>query len=221
MSRLVSKRSVRRIGKSYRSVTGYAPTGFGHIPYESTLERDFVTLAEILPGVTDILSQPVQVRYAVGKVYTPDYKVSFADGSYWLVEIKYRKDLKEDWEAFRPGFKAAVHQARLEGGRFRILTEVEIRSSALLENATFLKDYRSRREEPNYEQRMMRMLEELGETTPRILLEACFESDHHFASAVGYLWRLMAVGLIRADLTQPLNMKSPIWLGRSPELHDE
>jgi len=102
---------VRKIPKNYRNVTGIAAHGKANGPaaYESTLERDFITLLEFSPEVEAFEVQPVTLEWRdesnSQRRYTPDTLVMFdrmgATKRPWLCEVKYREDLAANWEALR------------------------------------------------------------------------------------------------------------------------
>lgn len=103
----------RKIPLSRRGhVRGWHPVRPGHaqIPFESTLERDFISWVVLQPGFLAIESQPFTLWLADGRTrYTPDFRVDFEQGekldraasfprptgwdrSSYLVEIKYEVD---------------------------------------------------------------------------------------------------------------------------------
>jgi hypothetical protein len=116
---------------------------------ESTLERDFHKLLEFFPWVISFEEQPMKIPYVdangrLGK-YTPDTlaRLQFdVDFEKWIFEVKYRKDLHENWAEYRQKFRGAVHHCKTHGyDRFKVVTEVEIRSGHKLKNVKlFLKN---------------------------------------------------------------------------------
>ena len=60
------------------------------IVYESQLERAFVQLCLLCPGVRRIVAQPFKVNLDPAKKrhYTPDYLVELEDGSFVVIEVK-------------------------------------------------------------------------------------------------------------------------------------
>lgn len=60
------------------------------IVYESQLERAFVQLCLLCPGVKRIVAQPFKVNLDQTKKrhYTPDYLVELEDGTFLVVEVK-------------------------------------------------------------------------------------------------------------------------------------
>ena len=211
---------VRKIPKNYRNVTGIAAhaKADGPAAYESTLERDFITLLEFSPEVEAFEVQPVRLEWcdAAGSLrrYTPDTLVRFgrssAGATPWLCEVKYRVDLAKDWHELRPKFKAAVHFARCQGWRFRIITEQEVRTPKL-ENARFLLRYRNTIPDSDLMQVVDDGLQEMRETTPAGLMQAIHRDEWNQARLIPVLWYMVATFQVGIDLEQPLNMNSPIW----------
>lgn len=60
------------------------------IVYESQLERAFVQLCLVCPGIKRIVAQPFKVNLDPTKKrhYTPDYLVELEDGSFVVIEVK-------------------------------------------------------------------------------------------------------------------------------------
>ena len=214
---------VRKIPKNYRNVTGLAAAdkADGAAAFESTLERDYLTLLEFLPGVERFEVQPVTIRWEdrEGRLrsYTPDVLVHYRRSAKLppaLVEVKYRSDLKRDWKILRPKLKAGVHYAKLQGWRFEIVSEVEVRT-AYLNNVRFLLPFVRRG--PASEAHMELLdatLKRLGRTTPTELLSAVFQDEWHRAGLLPSLWYLVGKSVIGADLQAPLTMNSAIWYQR-------
>lgn len=97
-------RSVRKIPTNRRSVTGFVSwRAQRSIPYESTLERDFVLRQAFNLGVAVVVSQPCEVpfvtRSGAQSIATPDYLVYYKvrddalgmELKPMLVEVKERK----------------------------------------------------------------------------------------------------------------------------------
>lgn len=211
---------VRKIPKNYRSVTGVAAhtKADGPAAYESTLERDFITLLEFSPEVDAFEVQPVTLEWrdATGGLhrYTPDTLVMFGKSHVstlpWLCEVKYRADLAKYWLELRPKLRAAVHFAKCQGWRFRIITEQEVRTPKL-ENARFLLRYRNAIPDADLMQLIDDRLQEMRETTPAGLMQAIHRDEWNQARLIPVLWYMVSTFQVGADLDQPLNMNSPIW----------
>ena len=116
---------VRKIPKNYRNITGMAAhsKSVGCAAYESSLERDFLSLLEFCPDVIRFEVQPVSIEWFddSGKkhMYTPDvlvhYKPSRQPVTIILYEVKYRSDLRNNWSVLQPKFKAARAFCRQKG----------------------------------------------------------------------------------------------------------
>lgn len=211
---------VRVIPINRRSTTGRVETSGGTVPYESTLERDFVHLADFDGEVERIVSQPLRIVFRVAdgpeRRYTADFLLRFrsVDGRTkrrpGLYEIKYRDELRDRWDELEPGFRAARKLCRSRGWSFRVVTERGIRGT-YLENVAFLRDFRTYNDSEGIGIKLLQTLEELQVTTPATLLAAAFMDLENRALAVGVLWRLIASGFIGANLLHKLTMSSEIW----------
>lgn len=210
---------IRTIPKNYRNVTGIAASSKagGAAQFESTLERDFLSLLEFSPEVKTIDPQPVKVKWLDASggqhSYTPDVFVEFieSDGKPpWLCEVKYRSELRDKWAELRPKFKAAFHFAREQGWRFKLVTEREIRTPYLA-NARFLVDFRRPIPDAGFMRDILGHLKEIKEATPRDLIKAIHPDVTSQAQLIRVLWHLIATFQIGADLHNPLSMKSRIW----------
>ncbi len=181
--------------------------------YESTLERDFLTLLEFSPDVSAFDVQPVTVTWrhnGKDRRYTPDVLVHYEAGSKpELYEVKYRQDLWKDWKALRPKLRAGVHFAKEQGWRFRLATEVEIRTP-YLDNAKFLLTFARRKASLESCTQLLAGLRELRETSPAGLLLAICQDETNRALMTPVLWHLLGTFRIGADLHRPLNMDSRI-----------
>jgi len=212
--------SARRIPKNYRNVTGIAAHRKSKdiAAFESTLERDFLSLIEFSPDVESFEVQPVTIewRNKAGSTrrYTPDVLVHFthkANRPPTLFEIKYRDDLSENWKRLKPKFKQAISFAKGQDWRFKIASEVEIRTP-LLKSATFLLPFTRQGPGPEaYMELLDTKLKEARQTTPRQLLQAIFDDEWNQAKLLPTLWYLVGTFQIGCELSKPLTMKSPIW----------
>jgi len=209
---------VRKIPKNYRNVTGVSPhrKAVGEAQYESTLERDFLTLLEFDPNVESFEVQPVTIEWKGAnrkkRRYTPDALVHYKHGiaEPILYEVKYRKELKKKWPELRPVFKAAIHYTKEHGWRFKLITDTEIRTT-YLSNARFLLPFVRRG--PQSEEHMEMLADKLQEqhqSTPGQLLKSIFQDEWHQAELLPTLWYLIGTRQIFVDMNQPLTMTSVI-----------
>jgi len=201
---------MRRIPLSRRShVIGFRPLDGEAIEHESGLERDFVMLVQFMDAGAAVRSQPITIRFeAEGQArrYTPDFHVAWSRGVSELVEIKYRADLRAQWRRLRQAFAAARRVAVQDGGRFRIVTESGIRGP-LLDNARRLLPLRAAPLDGVVAERAMIAARSLAEPTFGAIVSAASQDR---VQALGAVWRLIARGMLVADLTRPLRLDSMV-----------
>jgi len=209
---------VRNIPKNYRNVTGIAAhnKAQGQAMFESTLERDLITLLQFDPLVDTFEVQPLMIEWHDGeklRTYTPDVLVYYTQPRQptTLFEVKYRSDLKELWPVLKPKFKAARHYAKGKDWKFKLITEKEIRNP-YLDNAKFLISFVNKG--PSSEMDMDVLddaIRKLEHSTPRQLLGSIYIDEWNQAKLLPTLWHLIGTRQIATDLTQKLTMASPIW----------
>lgn len=215
---------VRKIPKSYRSVTGLVASNKNQrmAGFESSLERDLILLLEFDLNVEYYEEQPLVIDYVDSNgeehSYTPDifvrYRKDIAPAKTMapsLYEVKYRQDLFANWKELKPKFKAARAYTKARGWKFQIITEQEIRTP-YLQNVKFLSSYR--RLSFNWEEQelLLNKLKDMRETNPESLLLACYKDPINRAKLIPVMWYLVSISMIRTDLRLPLTMHSRIWL---------
>ncbi len=189
--------------------------------FESSLERDLLIQLDFDLNVARFEEQPLRVPFVdkAGRPhsYTPDilifYRTDIVPAKGMppvLAEVKYRQDLFANWKELKPKFIAARAFAREREWRFRILTEIEIRTP-YLENAKFLRQYRRVESDWDRVHLLLDTLNELRATTPNALTLACFKDPMNRAELIPMLWKLVAQCRIGCDLNLPLTMETPIW----------
>lgn len=213
-------RPTRRIPIGTRSVTGRHEND--GTPYESSLERDFLTICAFDYKVERVLAQPVIVRYKDTaerlRSYTPDFLVFYRRDleearrqNHLLCEIKPSDKLADHGAEFTERFQAAERKAKREGWDFRVFTDQDIRTPYLA-NVRFLLPYREADYDPEAAWILHERLKTFGETDPHTLLSSLFRDRDQQARHLPMLWHLVANFDIRTDLMRPLTMKSRIWL---------
>ncbi len=216
--------AARKIGLGRRSLTGMMTSGAkveGPGPFESALERDYFVLLEFDQQVSVWHPQPAEVTGpAAGRSgnqkYYPDVlveRIETVNGEPTqraeLCEIKYREEIFRKWVTLKPKFKACRRYARQRGWRFRILTEVEIRTPRLA-NAKFLLPYSRRDTDWILEHQVMESVRALGETTIHQYMASLPGSQWDKAAVLPVVYYLICRGEIVANLDQPLTPQSPI-----------
>lgn len=201
---------MRRIPLSRRShVVGFQAVGNRLTHHESALERDFVTLTHFLDSGVRIVSQPVTIRFefwGARRRYTPDFLVEWSDGRSELVEIKYRADLRENWQRLRPAFVAARNWAGVRNSRFRIATDRGIRNWRL-EAAKRLLPLRRAPIDTALVKDALAAVSQLDSPTFARLI-AALPLSHEESTAL--IWRMIAHGLLQVDLSSPIQMTTRV-----------
>jgi len=208
---------VRKIRPSSRSITGKRSslkTNVTH-QFESTLERDFLTLLEYDDTVEDYGVQPVTIYYEHNNKtarYTPDmlvYYTSEVNKKPLLVEIKYEADLKKDWLIYEPKFNAAHSYASHNGLQFRVFTEKQIRTD-YLRNIKFLSRYHHGLIAQNDSKNLLSELLKRKVVTPIELLTKYSQEEK--AGMLYTIWQMLAQKIISCDMQQPITMTTGLWI---------
>lgn len=218
--------SVRSIPKNYCNLTGVSSSRKAEGAFfESSLERDFQTLLEFDHHVLSYDVQPIVIDWVDSKgkprKYTPDVLVEYTPNSspfsshdIVLVEVKYRSDIQKNWNEYKPKFRAAVRYANEHGWRFKLMTEMEIRTD-YMENARFLLSYLHQEGAlvPDFENRLVESLGQRKRCSVSTLISSVFPDKWEQAELLPTLWFLVAIGRVQIDLTLPITMASDVWLG--------
>lgn len=187
--------------------------------FEGGLERDFYTLLDFDPSVADVDHQPVRIGYirpdGRSSLYRPDALVLYhpwAARRPQLCEVKMRADLKENWTDLRPRFRAAVRYAKREGWRFKIYTEIEIRSH-FLDNVRLLREYRFIPVDEIKRARLLKPLHLVREAPLQVLIDEVCPTVEERGPWLSQIWLMLATGELDADLREAkLSYKTHVWL---------
>ena len=203
---------VRKIPMSYSSVTGrYVLPDGSTVGFESTVERDFITLMVFDLAFVTMEEQPLRIfftdEFGKRRRYTPDYLVTRAGRRPLLAEVKLVEKMTPEMEVW---FDAGRAYSRDHGWDYGIWTDVDMRTP-FLNNAKFLVPYRRRRTDPGIEARLLRELERREQISISDLLAAAFAKPDQRLKGIPILWRLIANGRVGVDLHKELVMASDIW----------
>lgn len=221
--RLSPPRQTRKIRPTRRSVSGiYAFRGKTSIPYESTLERDFLVRTEFSRSVIEVISQPVQIPF-LGRngqpyTYTPDFLVCFratASGlspapKPLLVEVKPATAWREHWRDWSAKWKAARRYAIDRGWIFRIEDESRIRDQVLA-NINFLDRYKRMSFQDDQCLALIEYVRRARAATVESIAASYFG---HAQRSVGVanLWHLVAVRHLECQIESPLTEQTALWI---------
>lgn len=235
MSKFIQQRKIR---PTRLSLSGfYNFRGQDSIPYESTLERDFLMIMEANSSVSSIVPQPVELSYQHSNGnryrYTPDFLVQFdvtENVHSWteikplLVEVKPREQLRKHFKKWKPKFKSAMKFAKSEGMIFHIFDERLIRTQ-VLDNMKFLSRYRLKPYMRAHAPEELRLITEQAElfefTSVRNVIESIYTSFDRRTAALTQVWHLIAIGVLECDLNDPLSLDTTVWVNTSEEYHGE
>jgi hypothetical protein len=161
-----------------------------------------------LNPAASIRSQPVTIVFedqGCRRRYTPDFLVRDANNAE-LVEVKYAQDLKAHWNRLAPALSAAEQWAHARHARFRVATESDIRGY-LLDNAKRLLPLRALPLDAKTAMLALTHAHTLKGATFGALVAAL--PDRRLALAT--LWRLIALGELRTDLSIPITLDSELY----------
>jgi TnsA endonuclease N terminal len=199
----------RQIPLSHRShIIGFQSLATGTVAHESALERDFVTLTSFTEPAAVITSQPVTIHFydgAVRRRYTPDFLVTRGSKPSKLVEVKYQSDLRANDARLVPAFTSARAWADEQHTIFCIVTEREIRGP-LLNNAKRLLPLRAAPLDIRTTMLALTATHSLENATFGAIVAALPDRQR----ALTTLWRLIARGVLRVDLSKAIALETTI-----------
>lgn len=138
--KVVTKRTKRVVG--YFSSVKMC----GLVPWESYLEYDYLCLLEVDNTVSAFAAQPEVLRYrheGVNRRYYPDLRVTYANRSRRMVEVKYQSDADDpDNDELFKVFGRIYARRKLT---HEVVTERTIRQQPRLANARLLLEARDRK----------------------------------------------------------------------------
>lgn len=217
--------SRRKIPLGRRSLTGTFPSIKGSgLRFESSLERDALTILEFDSGILEIATQPKTFRWTDEsgrrRRYTPDIFALTEDYRRVWIEIKYESELDADeLERIRKAFDRIAQEEPDENFETLLWTENEIRTQ-YLENARFLLPYRRYRHDISYQYvfRAMEIVSDLegsGILDVATVVDLCTQSDKVDVRGryITAIWFAMSYGWLKTDMTRHLAVDSPVFMG--------
>lgn len=213
----------RKIPKNYRNITGkfFSRKIKGSIAFESKLERDYYMLFELDNSISIIKEQPVTLQSETTRLkYTPDFEIFIhTNGVYKTIigEIKYKKDLKKDWETLRPKFEMAIEYCNSkENTEFKIFTNAcpKISSQDYLFNTHFLLNFK----QFNHKNYHLLRSNYKPNITINELLKASTDNISLQMELLSTVWYLIKIDVIKTDLFIKLSTSSIL---QKFKIHDE
>lgn len=148
------------------------------IPWESTLERDFIKLLDYDPTVVHFKFQPQRIDYTyLGKKrkYYPDFHVVKSDMKEYIYEVKALDKIKDETNKIK--FQVGMKFCSDRNMHYVVVSEEDIRKGFLIENLDKLTEVRPESTSRKVMFEIIRTLERLG---GKIKIATLKESIHQF-----------------------------------------
>jgi len=215
----------RKVGYTYGSVSGhFAFRKQKSIAFESTLERDLLTLLEFNDSVDDVIEQPLTIEYVNHNgravTYTPDFLVDFKEAEAsllkrprkpLLIEVKPREKLQKHFKELKPRFKVAMRYAHANDMIFKIYDESKIRTP-YLNNILFLKRYKRLTYREEDESNILAYINSSGSITIEAVIEYLFISKEQKSIGLGQIWHLLANKKLLCNFSKILDKQTIVWV---------
>ncbi|OOF82322.1 transposase [Rodentibacter ratti] len=208
-------KQVRKIKPTRLSVSGHLPFKEGvSLPYESTLERDFLFYFTYLPTVAEIVPQPAHIPFVKNGItyhYTPDFFIRFNDGRpSLLIEVKPKAKWQEHWRDWKEKWKAAMAFAKQNDCIFHIYDEDKIRHLALF-NINSVQRYKRLQCDPEDIKAILSQVELRGGTTIDYLLSRFFTGSLYRTKGLQIIYHLLATKQLTCNWFEPLSEFTEVW----------
>lgn len=214
---------VRNINPTRRSVSGQISYFDSFIPYESSLERDFLIFHTFRNDVIDVVAQPISIPFIKNGreyEYTPDFFVQFETGGDdnclytkpLLVEVKPENEWKKHWRDWSQKWKAAINYCKEHDFRFAIYDEKRIRHNAL-NNINYLLRFKNLNCNKYEVNNVLEQVEMMGCTTVEYLLERFFKGSIYRPQGKRVIWYLLATKQLDFDYWGEVNESMEVWRG--------
>jgi len=221
----------RKIGYTYGSVSGhFAFRKEKSIAFESTLERDLLTLLEFNDSVDDVIEQPMTIEYTNdnGKdvTYTPDFLVFFNESDAeilrsqrkpLLIEVKPRDRLIKDWDKLKKKFQIGIKYAHANDMIFKVYDESRIRNT-YLDNVLFLKRYKRLAYSEDTAMEILSLVHANGSLSIEHILEHISATQEQKGIALGQVWHMVARKQLLCLMNMHLGIKTIVWLNEDIEI---
>ena len=214
-------KQVRTIKPTRRSVSGQICFEGSYIPFESTLERDFLIFHTFRKDVIDLVAQPISIPFIKNGIeyeYTPDFFVQFYTGGDYecyetkpmIVEVKPLSEWKENWRDWSDKWKAAIQYCREQDFRFKIYDENRIRNKALI-NINYINKFKNSFFDDSEKKCVIEQVQLMGGTTIGYLLERFFKGSLYRTNGRNLIFHLLANKHLEFDYWDELTELSEVW----------
>ncbi|SUA48872.1 transposase [Neisseria zoodegmatis] len=209
-------KQVRKINPTRRSVSGHYPfRGNESLPYESSLERDFIMLQEFNASVVRVVPQPVEIPFNLGTrkyKYTPDFLVLLNSNSCKgiLVEVKPEIEWRKHWRKWLSKWKAAYRWAKEHDFIFHIYDENRIRGQ-VLQNIKMISSFKRGNLVPAHADAAV--IRQFFSQNPRRISDYLYLlPNHEKSNQYRLILTMLANNILSADFNKPITSDSFIWV---------
>lgn len=209
-------KQIRKIKPTRLSVSGRILCKGKSIPYESTLERDFLIIQDFHPDIKSVTAQPITIKFQKNGreyPYTPDFYVEyhdFANRKNMIVEVKPEDLWRENWREWSDKWKAMQRYCQKEGLVFHIYDENRIRTVAL-DNINLIKGFKNTAIEEADIKAVLEQVELMGITTIDYLLTRFYTGKLLRNHGTRVIYHLLATQKLQFNLYEKLNEQSEVW----------
>jgi hypothetical protein len=206
--------TVRQVSHRGGNMIGHFPslTMNDQIPFESTIERDYLYLLDYDPTVLAFAAQPLKIHYqhdGKSATYTPDFYVRFATGEA-LVECKHHSQVDSSDNTRK--FAAARAWCEEQGWSYHIVTDQDLRKGYQLTNVKLLTYYARMTVPPRTRASIIAIVQ--GTSEP-LTLEALISALHPLpaAQARAYILHLVFHHVLAMPLLDaPITNMTPVFI---------
>lgn len=209
-------KQVRKIKPTRMSVSGKLICKGVAVPYESTLERDFILVQSFNPDVKRVVAQPITIKFKKNGreyPYTPDFFVEYHDFTNrrnMIVEVKPEELWQENWREWSDKWKTMQRHCRENNRVFHIYDEYRIRTVAL-DNINFLMGFKKTAIDEVDVKTVVEQVELMGITTIDYLLTRFYSGSLLKNHGLRVIYHLLANQKLYFNLYEPLTEQSEVW----------
>lgn len=176
----------------------------GPVEADSSVERDFIHIAALYPGVERIEHQPFKLVWEDAS-YTPDFLVRFEDRSHVVVEVKPTEKVA----GYAALFDKATKKLGASNMPFLIATDEGLREDGMAERARAIRRY-AKTGFPLAEcDRLLKVMENSTEFISFSTLISCYGFEREFILHTMAFRRISSGRGLRIDEDAPLRPTNP------------
>lgn len=229
LDQMEKSRPARELRFNHRSITGWISGGQeeGQVQFESTLERDFAYLAFFDHRAFELVAQPFSLQYrGIGNTpcrYTPDFQLKYYKSATQIqsaiVEVKYKKDLDENYDELKPRFDAMEAWCEQNDAEFHIVTDEHIRTTRI-ENVKALYPFKINAEDDG--EKSAELTYFVSQNAPisiGSILSRLSGDQTERARVQHNLWKRIAIGKLWVNLDENITFDTLVYAEPIPDTY--